>query len=965
MQDIHDVLRQNQLSLLISHGDGHCLFYSFLSSWHSQFPDRPRLSRKVLFDRSKVEFFDHINFYRPYFDRSDVPAHKQLKRYLSDVHRDYNQPIADVYPVVLANAFGVDICVFDQSNVHSAACTIHTFPSRCRSEQKPLYLHRVNNDHYNGLRPTQGSSTLTAFNRDLKAHADNPTAPRTGGLADDPREIETAVNAVTPQPPRQYSSDYLKSLNSTRTVPRKTRKLLFRYKIWRPKSYICPAERGCPGPDEPQNIPVVISNQRKISAKADRPRFLKEIELDGDVSTGNANSGILFSTVNTQSIRNKTGDIVNHVVSENIDICAITETWLRSEDDTIRQECQPAGYTFTDSPRQCGRQGGGTGLLCKSPLTQSAVNSGDKTSFEFSEWLVRGSAVPLRVIVVYRPTYSDKHRVPASVFLDEFAEFLPSIILANEHLIITGDFNFHIDDPSDSESNKFKELLLEFGLKQHVNVVTHNAGHTLDLIITRESDNSITEDPVVEYFISDHGFVTCRLDLVRPATATKEITYRKYKQIDIEKFKSDIDQSGLCDVSETSCENASGLDALVCQYNDTLRTILDEHAPLKTKRVTVRPVVPWHNDQIHDIRKQRRKAEHKWRNHRGDPIKCAEYREDFQSLRNQCRSAIDGAKREYFSDKIAQCDGDQKKLFALIKSLKKPLQTEQYPTGASLKDLADAFGAFFVDKIKKIRTKLAALEVEPLILTREPIAEECQLHTFSMLSAEDVRKLIKQSPNKQCESDPIPTWLLKECLDSLLPVLTLLVNKSLQLGYFPEEWKNALVSPLLKKLGLELIYPNFRPVSNLSFISKLTEKASVNQLTDHMNHNQPLPSNQSAYRPFHSTETALLKVQSDILMSMDNQKITLLVMLDLSAAFDTVDHRILLDTMKMNFGVTGTALKWFMSYLANRTQQVRIKGVSSEKFDLETGVPQGSCLGPVLFTTRSGTSVREKMKVCR
>ena len=84
--------------------------------------------------------------------------------------------------------------------------------------------------------------------------------------------------------------------------------------------------------------------------------------------------------------------------------------------------------------------------------------------------------------------------------------------------------------------------------------------------------------------------------------------------------------------------------------------------------------------------------------------------------------------------------------------------------------------------------------------------------------------------------------------------------------------------------------------------------------------------------------------------TMENQKITLLVMLDLSAAFHTVDHRILLDTMKMNFGVTGTALKWFMSYLANRTQQVRIKGVSSVKFDLETGVPQGSCLGLVLFT---------------
>ena len=220
--------------------------------------------------------------------------------------------------------------------------------------------------------------------------------------------------------------------------------------------------------------------------------------------------------------------------------------------------------------------------------------------------------------------------------------------------------------------------------------------------------------------------------------------------------------------------------------------------------------------------------------------------------------------------------------------------------------------------------------------------------SFQPLTEDDVRKLIKQSPNKQCSRDPIPTWLLKECLDSLLPVLTLLVNKSLQIGYFPEEWKNALVKPLLKKLGLELIFPSFRPVSNLPFISKLTEKASVNQLSDHTNKVRPLPWGQSAYRVFHSTETAILKVQSDILLNMDDQKVTLLVMLDLSAAFDTIDHSILLATL--GFGVGGTALKWFTSYLSQRTQQVQIKGTLSEKKQLTTGVPQGSCLGPVLFT---------------
>ena len=107
---------------------------------------------------------------------------------------------------------------------------------------------------------------------------------------------------------------------------------------------------------------------------------------------------------------------------------------------------------------------------------------------------------------------------------------------------------------------------------------------------------------------------------------------------------------------------------------------------------------------------------------------------------------------------------------------------------------------------------------------------------------------------------------------------------------------------------------------------------------------------QSAYRAGHSTETALLKVHNDILLNMDNQRVTLLVLLDLSSAFDTVDHEVLRRRLEITFGIADTALQWFRSYLAGRSQRVLLNGSFSEDFSLPHGVPQGSCLGPLLFT---------------
>ena len=159
------------------------------------------------------------------------------------------------------------------------------------------------------------------------------------------------------------------------------------------------------------------------------------------------------------------------------------------------------------------------------------------------------------------------------------------------------------------------------------------------------------------------------------------------------------------------------------------------------------------------------------------------------------------------------------------------------------------------------------------------------------------------------------------------------------------------MKPKLKKPNLDLIEKiNYRPVSNLTFLSKITEKVVAQQILQHISSNVLFPEFQSAYRSFHSTETALMRVCNDILLHMNKQHVVLLVFLDLSAAFDTVDHDVLLHRLEHRFGILDSALSWVRSYLTNRTQRIVIGNGKSSRFALNCGVPQGSCLGPLLFS---------------
>ena len=320
------------------------------------------------------------------------------------------------------------------------------------------------------------------------------------------------------------------------------------------------------------------------------------------------------------------------------------------------------------------------------------------------------------------------------------------------------------------------------------------------------------------------------------------------------------------------------------------------------------------------------------------------------------KDLISKAKTSFFINKLEECNGDQKKLFQVVDSLLARGKSSSLPSFTCPLTLAEAFNDFFISKISDIRQQLQSLQTTTSTLSfslnSELLPASGTLDKLTPSSESEILKIIKNSSKVSCQLDPIPSSLLIQLLPQLVPIIKDIVNLSLSSGQFPSQLKSAIVQPLLKKSTLDPeIYKNFRPVSNLSYISKVIEKVIAARLLQHMQEYGMLDKMQSAYRSGHSTETALLRVQNDVVRSVDKGQGVFLILLDLSAAFDTVDHGILLSFLEHHVGVKGTALDLFRSYLTCRTQCVAIESTLSELCELEYGVPQGSVLGPIKFCT--------------
>jgi exonuclease III len=387
--------------------------------------------------------------------------------------------------------------------------------------------------------------------------------------------------------------------------------------------------------------------------------------------------------LNARSVMNKSEAIVDHIVDNELDVLTLTETWVPAgcKDDPRLKDLLPIGYTMSHAPRQ-GRRGGGVAIIHRKEFSKRIMPSCQAKSFEILEVTLTNASSCIRVVVIYRPPPSKKNGFTKVQFLEGFSDLLDSLNSTTGKLIILGDFNYHWDKRQDPDTVQFSELLDNYSLQQHVQESTHISGHCLDLIISRSSDNFISSTEVSS-LVSDHHAIHCFLQLKKPPLSKESITFRKYKLIDPVNFREDLMQSPLVTSPHTT------LDHLLDQYNCTLSNLINSHAPLKSKVITLRPATPWHSPDIALAKRNRQKCEQRWRK-----SGLTVHREAYIHQRNNVNYLIIRAKSEYYNQQVRDCP-DQKSLFKLLNHLLHRNENPPLPSYDSLEDLLAQFSDFF------------------------------------------------------------------------------------------------------------------------------------------------------------------------------------------------------------------------------------------------------------------------------
>ena len=659
----------------------------------------------------------------------------------------------------------------------------------------------------------------------------------------------------------------------------------------------------------------------------------------------NTKSNIRIAHLNIRSLKSREHFTLlkDSVVSNNFDIFTISETWL---DSSVNNESiHIPGYTLYRQDRGPHKPGGGLCVYIKKNYKVSSLeNVSSVSDNNFQQlWLKVQSRCYKSFVIctVYRPPSTPLN------FIDDLANSLIESLLSGLDVIILGDLNCNLLQDN-AESRALNDFCSTFNLTQLINQptrATENGESLIDVVMTT-NEKLIASNDVLMSTISDHNLVYISLKLKKPRIKPCYVTIRSYTNYSADNFLRDLSYAPFHIISLFDDFNDQ-----VDVFNELFLEVLSQHAPVKRVKIRSKPN-PFITPEIRQLMRTR----DQWRKLAGktnDPFHWNGYR----FFRQEVKREIRVAEKVHVRTQILDSNGNSNSIWKIINRCLPRKQQDSFmasedPTGLAneLNDFFTSVGSIAAQKARDLSLHHGLnvnLDVPtPLHISTDVSPELFVLH---QVTENQVERVIRSLPsNKAPGMDKISSRILKDSLPSTLTTITHIVNNSFVTNTFARAWKTAEVTPILK-CGNPDVPNNYRPISLLPIVSKVTERLVHGQLMEHLIRNNKLAAHQSGNRKLHSTETALLYVTDQLLQAMDNKKVSIMVLLDMSKAFDSIRHDILLSKLQ-NLDFSQGALNWFQSYLSNRQQCVRIGDAVSKVLPLEFGVPQGSILGPVLFT---------------
>ncbi|XP_061463050.1 uncharacterized protein LOC133375459 [Rhineura floridana] len=618
-------------------------------------------------------------------------------------------------------------------------------------------------------------------------------------------------------------------------------------------------------------------------------------------------------------------------MDEAADLACITETWVVEQGGVSLSQLCPPGYLVQHHGRSEGR-GGGVAVVYKSSISLTKHHVHAITGLECLH-LVLGQRDRLGILLVYRPPCCPM------ASLTELTEVVSEVLLRSPRLLVLGDVNIYAKATLSGAAQDFMDAMTTMGLSQRVSGPTHTSGHTLDLVFTTghgDSDLDVGSLTSLPLSWSDHCLLKFRLSvafsLCKGGGPIKMVCPRRL-------MNPNGFQRALGDFPAD--RTGAPVEALANLWNAEMTRAVDTIAPVRPLLCRAH-TAPWYTPELRAMKQDRRRLERSWRR---TPDKC--------NYALVCAStklyvgAVRAAKKQHFTATIKSSLSRPAELFRVVRGLLHPGPQDMADT---LVARCNEFAEHFQHKILCIRRDLDShfMTVSPNEVSGAQ-SSHVLLDEFQSVQFEDVDKVLGQVRATTSVLDPCPSWLIKTSKEGTAGWAKEVINASLQEGVVPGCLKEAAVRPLLKKPSLDPEdFNSYRPVANVPFLGKILERVVADQLQALLDETDYLDPFQLGFRPGFGTETALVALFDDLCQERDRGSVTLLILLDLSAAFDAIDHGILLERLA-ELGVGGTAWQWFHSYLAGCLQKIILGEHCSTPWVLQYGVPQGSVLSPMLF----------------